>query len=359
MKVAVVHNLDNLGVINRFGQICPEEHGEEAITAVVGALQRAGHHVLLCEGDKTLLQVLERFMPPSPEGDPTGIVFNMAYGIQGNCRYSHVPAMLEMAGVPYTGSDPLGHALALDKVIAKDLLRQAGIPTPNYCAMKDGDDSATGVRFPVIVKPRHESTSFGLRLVTDPEGLRDAVNAIVQQYQQDALVEEYVDGREFSICLLGNGSDIEVLPLVEQGLANCSSRLMTWENKSHRAAAEPYKICPANVSKQLEARLREISLATFRACHCRDYARVDIRMDEAGNPYVLQINPMASLGLTGSYVLAAHAAGYTMDSLFERILDVALRRCAPLPETLLIVVNAELFTNWRRAIRKVGREARA
>ena len=128
MKVAVVHNRDNSGVINHFGQICPEKYGEKAINAVVGALQRAGHDVLLCEGDTTLFQALDEFMPTGPECEPTGMVFNMAYGIQGNCRYTHVPAMLEMAGVPYTGSDPLGHALALDKVITKDLLRQAGDP---------------------------------------------------------------------------------------------------------------------------------------------------------------------------------------------------------------------------------------
>ena len=350
MKVAVVHNRDGSGVINRFGQLCPEKYGEKAINAVVGALQRAGHDVLLCEGDKTLFQVLEEFMPPSPEGNPTGLVFNMAYGIQGNCRYTHVPAMLEMAGVPYTGSDPLGHALALDKVITKDLLRQAGIPTPNYCVMRSGDDLATGVRFPVIVKPRHESTSFGLRLVIEPEGLRDAVDAIVQQYQQDALVEEYIEGREICVGLLGNGDDIELLPLVEQDFGDRSVRLMTWEDKSHKGTVEPQKICPANVSTELAGRLREISLATFHACHCRDYSRVDIRIDQEGNPYVLEINSMASLGLSGSYVLAAQAAGYTMDRLITHILDVASSRYLPIHPSVLEVLNEYLSIGSGRSI---------
>ena len=340
MKVAVVHNRDGSGVINRFGQVCPEKYGEKAIIAVLGALQRAGHDVLLCEGDKTLLQVLERFIPPDQEGHPTGMVFNMAYGIQGNCRYTHVPAMLEMAGVPYTGSDPLGHALALDKIITKDLLRQAGIPTPNYCVMRHGENRASGVRFPVIVKPRHESTSFGLHLVAEPTGLRDAVNAIVQQYQQDALVEEYIDGREVCVALLGNGADIEVFPLVEQDFGDRSLRLMTWEDKAHKVAVEPRKICPAYVTRKLADRLREISLATFHACHCRDYARVDIRIDHQGDPYVLEINSMASLGLTGSYVLAAQAAGYTMDGLISHILDVAHSRYLALPASVLEVANA-------------------
>lgn len=326
MKVAVVQNRDMSGVINQFGQLCPEKYGERVIAAVVGALQRAGHDVLLCEGDKTLLRVLEQFMPPDKQGQPTGMVFNMAYGLQGNCRYTHVPAMLEMAGVPYTGSSPLGHALALDKVITKDLLRQAGIPTPNYCIMKNGTDRADGVRFPVIVKPRHESTSFGLQFVIDRAGLANAVDVIVHQYQQDALVEEYIDGREVCVALLGNGDEVEVLPLVEQDFGDRPVRLMTWEDKAHKGTVEPRKICPANVSGPLADRLREISLATFRACHCLDYARVDLRIDGDDNPYVLEINSMASLGPTGSYVLAAQMAGYRMDGLINRILKVTHSR---------------------------------
>ena len=326
MKVAIVHNRDRSGVINQFGQLCPEKYGEKAIVAVVGALQRAGHDVLLCEGDKNLLRALEQFMPPDEQGQPTGVVFNMAYGLQGNCRYTHVPAMLEMAGIPYTGSSPLGHALALDKVITKDLLRQAGIPTPNYCIMKNGKDRAEGVRFPVIVKPRHESTSFGLQLVTEPAGLANAVDTVVTQYQQDALVEEYVDGREVCVALLGNGEEVEVLPLVEQDFGDRPVRLMTWEDKSHKSMVEPHKICPANVNGPLADRLRAISLATFRACHCLDYARVDLRIDADDNPYVLEINSMASLGPTGSYVLAAQTAEYSMDDLINRILEVTRSR---------------------------------
>jgi len=323
MKIAVVHNRDHSGVINRFGQVCPEKYGERAIIAVITALQRAGHDVLLCEGDKNMLRVIESFMSSDAEGRPTGLVFNMAYGIQGNCRYTHVPAMLEMAGVPYTGSDPLGHALALDKVITKDLLRQAGVPTPGYCVSSRGEQVASWLPYPVIVKPRHESTSFGLKLVTSPAELVEAVNAIVGQYRQDALVEEYIDGREVCVGLLGNGDNIEVLPIVEQDFSDRPVRLMTWEDKAHKAIVEPRKICPANIGGGLAEHLRQISLATFRACRCRDYARVDIRIDEHGNPYVLEINSMASLGLTGSFVLAAETAGYTLDALINRIVDVA------------------------------------
>ncbi|WP_445222727.1 ATP-grasp domain-containing protein (plasmid) [Bradyrhizobium sp. Pa8] len=327
MRIAVVWNSDCLGVINRFGQVCPEKYGRNAVESVMAALRDGGHETLLCEGDKTLLATLERFMPPDRQGRPSGIVFNMAYGIQGECRYTHVPAMLEMGGVPYTGSSPLGHALALDKVITKELIRAAGVPTPNFQVMRDGTEVIRELQFPVVVKPRHESTSFGLQLVHEPALLKPSVDAIVAQYDQDALVEEYIDGREICVALLGN-EGIETLPLVEHDFADRPIRLITWEDKAHRAAAEPEKICPALVDEDLAKRLRDISVATFRACFCRDYARVDIRVDRAGQPFVLEINSMAALGQGASYVLAARAAGLGFPALANRIVDVALARHA-------------------------------
>jgi len=325
MRVAVVWNNDHSGVINRFGQLCPERYGHTAVENVVTALREFGHEVLLCEGDKGMIAALAHFMPPDPQGHPTGMVFNMAYGIQGECRYTHVPAMLEMAGVPYTGSSPLGHALALDKVITKRLIRDAGVPTPNFCVMRRGSKDVGGLRFPVVVKPRHESTSFGLRLVRGPSELSEAVEATVAQYQQDALVEEYIEGREICVSLLGN-DEPEILPLVEQDFGEREMRLVTWDDKVHRAAEEPQKICPAQVENTLAAKLRDISIATFRACQCRDYARVDIRIDGTGRPYVLEINSMAALGSSASYVLAAKTAGLSFFPLVNRILNVAHKR---------------------------------
>jgi D-alanine-D-alanine ligase len=272
-------------------------------------------------------------MPPDPQQNPTGMVFNMAYGIQGNCRYTHVPAMLEMAGVPYTGSSPLGHALALDKVITKRLLREAGIPTPNYRVLRSPEDSTAGLHFPVVVKPRHESTSFGLQLIADPAAVAAAVEAIVVKYQQEALVEEYVAGREVCVALLGNDAGTEIFPLVEHDFGDRSVQLVTCDDKMHKVNTEPGKLCPASLPEALAAQLRDIALATFRVCHCLDYARVDIRLNAEMNPFVLEINSMASLGPTGSYMLAAKTAGYSFDALIGRILDVAHRRyfAKPMP----------------------------
>lgn len=327
MRVAVVTNRDVTGVINRFGQPYPQPPQpwpQWEYESVVPALQESGHEVLLCEGDKGLLATLERFMPPDSQGRPSGFVFNLAGGIQGESRFSHVPAMLEMAGVPYVGASPLGHGLANDKVVTKILIRDRGVPTPNFRMMRRGSENAGDLRFPVIVKPPCEGDSLGLQLVHEPAELKRAVEVIVEQFAQDALVEEYIEGREITIPLLGNG-ELDVLPLVEQDFSDRATRLMTWEAK-YVAAAAVSKICPAQIGSKLATVLRDISIATFRACQCRDYARVDVRIDRSGQPFVLEISANPCLTKGSSYCVAANTAGFSYSGLINRILDVAHTR---------------------------------
>lgn len=328
MKIAVVRNRKNEGVVNRFGRPSPEVYGRKSVQRVMDALRAGGRQVRVFEGDGTLVSKLKRFMPSREDGSPGGLAFNMAYGIQGDCRYTHVPAILEMAGVPYTGSAPLGHALSLDKVIAKHLLVQAGVPTPAFCVMGDGRRDTRGLRYPLIVKPRHESTSYGVRVVHDPEALAEAVGSIVNEYRQEALVEEYIDGREVNVGLLGNDPG-EVLTPVELDFGERACRIETWEDKYHKTEDEPRKVCPAPLENGLALELRRIARATFAATHCRDYARIDMRIDRDGRPFVLEINSMASLGAGGSYVLAARDRGYDFDALVNRIVQVA---CARYPD---------------------------
>ncbi len=326
MRVAVVRNRTNSGVIGAFGRPCPEVYGRTAVQRVVDALRQGGHEVGVFEGDMSMLPALKAFMPPDARTNaPGGLVFNMAYGVQGDCRYTHVPAMLEMAGIPYTGSSPLGHTLALDKVITKVLMRDAGVATPDFSVMTRPGCSAPGLRFPMVVKPRHESSSFGLRLVATRAELDAAVDAIVGQYQQDALVEEYIPGREVAVAILGNRPG-RCLPLVEVDFAGRHLDLMTHEDKFHKSGQEPVRVCPAPVDAGLAERLRDFALRTFAACHCRDYARVDIRIDSKGCPFVLEINSMASLGWGGSYVMSARQAGFSFTELVCAIVDSAHRR---------------------------------
>ncbi|MGX7877125.1 D-alanine--D-alanine ligase family protein [Mesorhizobium sp. ORM6] len=326
MRVAIVTNSDFNGIINQFGQPCPHPPERRTQEDVVAALQQGGHETLLCEGDKGLLATLERFMPPGPQARPSGMVFNLAEGIQGEKRETHVAAMLEMAGVPYTGSSPLGIGLTCDKFVTKMLIRDKGVPTPNFRVMRRCTESAADLQFPVVVKPRHEAGSLGLQLVFEYSKLKEAVEVIATQYAQDAVVEEYIEGREICVALLGN-EELEVLPLVEQDFGDRETRLMDWDAKFVAATAVP-KICPAQIGSGLETMLRDISVATFRACHCRDYARVDFRIDRSGQPFVLEMNSPAGLNMNYSgLVMAARTAGYSYSSLINHILNVAHTRC--------------------------------
>ena len=327
MKVAVVSNRQKDGIINRFGTPCPEKCGTKTIQGVIDGLQDGGHTVLFAEADLTLTGTLEEFMPPHAHtNQPSGIVFNMAYGIQGNARYTHLPAMLEMAGIPYTGSDPLGHAVALDKVTTKIMLQNDGIPTPNFKVFNHPDEEIGSLHFPLIVKPRNESTSYGLRQVHNRRQLAESVANIIETYNQGALVEEYIEGREFCIGILGNGKDVEVLPIVELAFNGRKEGIFTWEDKYHKTTDEPDKICPAPIDEILADKIRSITKAVFAACHSKDYGRVDIRVDKDGNPYVLEINSMASLGPGGSFIYASKKAGYDFSRLACRILDISHKR---------------------------------
>ena len=330
MKIALVRNKSRDGVINKFGQPCPEAYGKSTIQSVLDALTASGHEVVCLEGDKTLLAQLEAFMPADPDRRPTGMVFNMAYGIQGDSRYTHVPAMLEMAGVPYTGASPLGHALSLDKIVTKVQMQSVGVPTPAFAVMTRPDDPPPSLRYPLVVKPRHESTSFGLCLVHDLQQLRDGVATVTGRYQQDALVEEYVAGREVCVALLGN-QPVECLPIVEVDFGARQDCLMTCDDKRHLRSDEPRRVCPANLDPALAEQLRRLAVATFRACHCQDYSRVDVRIDDSGHPFVLEINSMAALSPKSSFVLAATTAGYDFQSLIAQVVHVAHNRYFSVP----------------------------
>ncbi|RWE31083.1 MAG: ATP-grasp domain-containing protein [Mesorhizobium sp.] len=323
MRIAVVWNSERTGVISRFGQTCYEGFDRETIESVAAALQEEGHETLICEGDKDLLPRLERFMPQD-KVRPSGIAFNMTYGIQGECRLAHVPAMLEMAGVPYTGSNPLGHGIALDKVTTKRLIRDCGIPTPRFSVIRHSDEDIGDLKFPIVVKPRHESDSCGVLLVHDPVQLRRGAEVVFTKYRQEALLEEYIEGREIWVSLLGN-EEPNVLPLVEHDFTDCNTSIMTWDMK-HALAGPPQRICPAQLESSLIAMLREISIRTFRVCQCRDYARIDLRIDRSGQPFVLEINSMPGLGSSDTYGVAATIGGHNFSSLVNRILDIAHTR---------------------------------
>ena len=157
------------------------------------------------EADKDLVDRLEDFMPQVLQGERPGMVFNVSYGLQGQARYTHVPSILEMVGIPYVASGPLGHSLALDKVVTKMVLRQRNIPTPDFAVLDTPQaELPPDLSYPMIVKPKNESVSFGLAVVQDEEDLRRAAGVIFNEFRQPVLAEQYIEGREINVGLLGN-----------------------------------------------------------------------------------------------------------------------------------------------------------
>ena len=322
MKVAIIYNKDFTGIINKFGMQNKEIYNPRTVKLIADALEKGGHNVKIIDGNMNVIESLHEFMPRVLEGERMGMVFNMAYGIQGEGRYTHLPAMLEMLGIPYVGSGPTGHALALDKVITKVLMQRNNISTPEFWVFSKANEDMSEVKFPVIVKPKMEAVSYGLSVVHNEADLREAVKFILDEFQQQALVEQFIRGREFCVGLLGNDNP-EAFPVLEIDLENDPDAIQSVEDKKLQPRG---KICPADIPQELASEMVKLSKDAFRALELRDFARVDIRMDENQNVYLLEINSMASLGSTGSYVHAAKVAGYDYGKLVNKMLDVAAVR---------------------------------
>ena len=184
MKVAVIYNkktIDPADVINIYGIATKEHYNIKTVESVANALEKGGHTVQIIEGTMNAVEEMQEFMPKVVSGHGPGMVFNMAYGIQGHDRYTHLPAMLEMLGVPYTGSGPEAHAIVQDKVMTKIILQNNSLPTADFWVFSSPGDTFENLTFPVIVKPKMESTSMGMRIVHNWDDLREAVGEEIEQ----------------------------------------------------------------------------------------------------------------------------------------------------------------------------------
>jgi len=230
LKIVVVYNRESRKVINLFGVPNRENIGLKTIRSLADSLRKGGHQVAAIEGDKDLIGRLENFMPRVVKGERPGMVFNVSYGIQGQARYTHVPSILEMVGVPYVGSGPLAHSLALDKVVTKMILRQNNLPTPDFAVLDTPDSPAPDLKYPLIVKPKNEAVSFGLRIVRSDKELREGAAVIFETFQQPVLVECYIPGKEINVGLLGNNPP-ETLPPVMIDFGKKGPAIYTLEDK--------------------------------------------------------------------------------------------------------------------------------
>ena len=331
MRIAVVYNRDSRNVINLFGMPNQEKIGLKTIKRLTDALRSGGHQVTALEADKELISKLESFMPRVVSGERPGMVFNVSYGLQGQARYTHVPSILEMIGIPYVASGPLGHSLALDKVVTKMILRQSSIPTPEFAVLETPDTPVVGdLPYPMVVKPKNEAVSFGLAVVNDEGELRKSAKVIFDRFAQPVLAEQYIEGREINVGLLGNAPP-EAFPPVMLSFGD-GPQIYTYEDKTGRSGRHIQPVCPAPISEELTAEAKEIAVRTFSALGLYDCARVDMRMDTDDKLYVLEANSLPSLGEHGSYLVGAAHVGLDFAAFVNRLVEVASARYFGTPQ---------------------------
>ena len=358
-----------------------ELDSEKSVAGYERALRDAGHDVIPLEGDNALVTNLLKYKPD--------ICFNTCEGHRGKSREAQVPAILDMLGIPYTGSGVMSLSIALDKAMTKRVLQFYSIPTPAFQVFVTGDEPTDPrLNFPLFAKPSLEGSGIGIMeksICRTPREVREQVRFLLRAYKQPVLVEEYIEGREVTTGILGNlmprGSWIKVKKrmeaeralqtqtvgaLLDQAGGNGDGTTGAAQSNGKKPAVREYYysgvrvlppleidfsplpdsaplygseikhnnpwgpkyVCPAPLSAKLTSQIGRLTVATFRALECYDFARVDYRIRASdGVPMVIEINPLA--GLTealSDIVLEANASGMSYSELINTILDAALRR---------------------------------
>jgi len=327
-RASALHHGQSLGRVN---DIYAEWDTMDTVNAVRDALAMR-HNVVLVEAIEDAYQKLRELRPH--------FVFNIAEGLYGVSREAQMPAIFEMLRLNYLGSDPLTLAVCLDKSRAKEILSYYRIPTAPFSvihSMEEFEDAR--VRFPSIVKPLHEGSSKGIYnscLVRNTEELEREVRAVLSVYGQPALVEEFLPGREFTVAIMGNTGNLRVLPIVEinfdslpEGMNPIYSYEAKWVWDSVDSPLEIYQ-CPARIGEGLRAEIERVCTEAYTVLRCRDWARIDVRLDARGVPHVLEVNPLPGIlprpEDNSCFPKAARAAGMSYDGLINTALDISLER---------------------------------
>lgn len=307
----------------------------ETIAAVDRALSALGD-VIRLEATPDFPQRLRETRPD--------IVFNMAEGLSGQNREAHVPAICEFYDIPYSGSDPFTLSLALHKARTKQLLQFYGIPTAPF-ALVDSLAEAKAVRranllrYPLFAKPVQEGSSKGItekNYIRDGDALLDVVAELLEVYEQPVLLEEFLPGAEFTCGVLGNGKEARVLPLVgirfdvlPEGALPIYGFEAKWVWDRPDRPLQMFD-CPARITSELRSSIAEVALRAYRAIGCRDWSRVDVRLDARGVPNIVEINPLPGIlpNTEDNSCLpkAAAAAGMSYDELIQSCLLAAAKR---------------------------------
>ncbi|HEU5183513.1 MAG TPA: ATP-grasp domain-containing protein [Gemmatimonadaceae bacterium] len=300
------------------------------------ALARIGHQVEPIEVDKRVEPLVTGLGRAQPD-----LVVNIAESFAGKSALeSNVAALLNLMGLRYTGSSPSGLMLAGDKILAKKMLAFHGIRTPRFATVYRGAlDWAENLHFPVIVKPPQEDASVGLTsasVVHDLKQLLEQMHAMQSEFSQPVLVEEFVDGREFYVGVLGN-VNATALPVIEMDFSKFPAdrpRMASWDAKwgdDSGGGAEfegTSSIFPEELPEDLLERLNAAAVDAFHALRLRDYGRIDLRVNDAGEAFVIEVNPNCYLERESEFARAAARGGLEYDALVERIIELAMARYA-------------------------------
>ena len=332
MRVVVLHSADAL-----------EPPEDPVLRQVASALEKLDHEVtrLAVAGDiAPIVSELQRVRPD--------LVFNLTESFDGiSSLDSNLAALLNLLGLQYTGSSPSGLVLAGDKSLCKKVLSFHGVQTPKFSTVFRGAlDSGADIHFPLIVKPPQEDASIGITgasVVHDLKGLLERIDALQTEFQSPVLVEEFVDGREFYVSVLGN-MEPTALPVIEldfTGFPEGQPRVATWDAKwgpegtGAGAAAQASKeftgtksVFPTDLSEELVERMQAVAVDAFQALRLRDYARIDLRVTADEKIYVIEVNPNCYLERDAEFARAAAKDGIEYDALIERITELARARYA-------------------------------
>lgn len=303
----------------------------ETINSMKDALELF-HDVIMIEANEDAFEKLKNAKPD--------IVFNFAECAHGISREAQIPAMLDMLRIPYTGSDPLTLATCLDKARTKEILAYHKIPTANFLFVETPDDLKDfNLTFPVMMKPVAEGSGKGIfnsSFVNNFEQLKERLTENLISYRQPFIIEEFLPGREFTVAVLGNNGSAEVLPIVEinfselpEGLIPIYSYEAKWVVDTRDNPLDIF-ICPAKIDKTLEEKIKNVVLRTYKVLRCKDWSRIDIRLDAHGEPNIIEINPIPGVLPNPSdnscFPKAARAAGLSYEEMLNKVLTEAAKR---------------------------------
>ncbi len=308
----------------------------DVIDGIKDALIDLGHEVLLIEATDSAFIELKKFK------DSIDIVFNIAEGMWGDARESQIPLFCEVLKIPYTHSSPTTHAITLNKEFTKFIVKGAGVarvPSSQTISSKNYQLDKT-LSFPLIVKPNKEGSSKGIldkNVISSESDLKRAIKEVSEDFTKEVLVEEYIEGREFTVPVLGNGLDIKVLPVVEQkfdflpkGMHRIASFELKWVYEDTLKDLHDAYDCPARLGDGLKNEIEETSKMIYQLLRVRDVARLDFRLNSEGNLYFLEINTLPGLisdeNVISYLPTSSRVAGMKFKDLVNEILGSAVKR---------------------------------